>query len=76
VPTAALADGGKTIAGATPATFGQQEFGNTATGGQSPGQCSSNAMHYRSWWNVGVSAGDLVTIDWGTQLTGLTLDVY
>ena len=69
-PASALADGGTSIAGATSVTPGQQEYGNTATGAQTPSQqdcADSDSIHYRSWWSLAVSAGDHVTIDWATQ---------
>src|SRR3954469_18777236 len=63
IAPSAFADGGTSISNATPVTFGQQLFGNTSNGGQSPhGDCGG--VDYRSWWMFNVSAGDLVTIHW------------
>jgi hypothetical protein len=74
IASSALADGGTSIANATAAPFGQQLFGNTANGGQSPhGDCGG--VDYRSWWTLQVSAGDNVTIDWESSTTP-TLSVF
>jgi hypothetical protein len=71
--TEALADGGTSIAGATPATFDQQYFGNTANGGRTDRDCGGSS--YRSWWTLNVKADDLVTIDWESSQSPL-LNVY
>jgi hypothetical protein len=65
-PTLAVADGGNSIASATPVVFGTQQFGNTATGAFQPGSCGWGGSEdaYRSFWSLGVMAGDLVTVDW------------
>lgn len=60
-PTPALADGGKSIAQATPVVYGQQMFGNTATA------TPTDDETYRSWWSLDVDAGDRVRIDWEAQ---------
>ncbi len=69
VPGTAAAGGGASIAAAPAVTYGQPEFGNTATdGGTNPGslsleqQCSHTGNN--GWWNLPVVAGDGVTIDW------------
>jgi hypothetical protein len=50
-------------------TYGQQQFGSTANGGHL-GYPASNSLD--SFWNLGVAAGDQLTIDWeakrGTHL--------
>jgi hypothetical protein len=70
----ALADGGQTIATAAPATIGQEEFGNTANGGIGVSDCSGGNA-YRSWWEVNVTAGDVVTVNWGTQSTSMYMTI-
>jgi hypothetical protein len=60
----ALGDGGSSVAAATPVIFGQQEFGNTAS--SIP---TSNGIYY-SYWTLGVTAGDSVTIDWAAYTGG------
>jgi hypothetical protein len=60
----AFAEGGKTIAGAPLVAFGQQEFGNTANGGEEEAPCVLGKKAYESWWSISVIAGDEVTIDW------------
>jgi hypothetical protein len=60
-PADALADGGTSIGSAPTVTFGQQEFGSTATGGYLTFGCGPG---YRSFWNIPVIAGDEVVIDW------------
>ena len=57
---AALADGAATVAGATAVAFGQQQFGNTRTGGTS-------GIYSRSWWQVNLATGDQLTLDWETS---------
>ena len=69
----ALADGGQTIATATPVTIGQEEFGNTVNGGIAAADCGGK--NYRSWWEVNVTAGDVVTVNWGTQSTGMNMTI-
>ncbi len=58
-PTSSFADGGKSIATATPITVGQQEFGTTATGGRiAPGECVQEPTGlFASFWTLGVTAG-------------------
>lgn len=65
----ALADGGKDIASATPVVYGQQQFGNTANGGVDADD------DHRSWWALGVTAGDRVTIKWQAQHLDTALHV-
>ena len=69
VPGTAAAAGGASIASAPAVTYGQPEFGNTATdGGTNPGSlsleqvCSTTGAN--GWWNLEVVAGDGVTVDW------------
>jgi hypothetical protein len=70
--TSAFAEGGKSIATATSVTYGQQQFGNTATGAFQPGSCGWGGSEdaYRSFWSLGVLAGDVVTIDWESNTKG------
>lgn len=76
LPAAAYADGGPTIAAAKPAPVSVQEFGNTANGGLGqPGCDSSTGNSYRSWWELPVLAGDQVTLDWGTQITSMAMNI-
>ena len=69
-----LADAG-TIAGATPVVYGQQEFGNTATGGVGQTRCSTGSS-YRSWWALSVTSGDALTVDWETQITSMNMNLF
>jgi hypothetical protein len=65
----AVAEGGPSIAAATPIVFGQQEFGSTAAGAQ--------VRDYGfGFWALNVVAGDRVTIDWEAQSGHPQLDVY
>jgi len=73
----AVADGGQTIAGAPTVVFGQQEFGNTANGGEGqPGCFSSTGNTFRSWWGVAATAGDELTIDWETQSPSMYMNLF
>ncbi len=56
------AEGGKSIASATPITVGQQEFGNTDN--LAPGHVRGCEEHEGSFWALSVTAGDTITIDW------------
>jgi hypothetical protein len=58
----ALAEGGKTIAGAPIIAFGQQEFGNLNSGASEPAGCGTT--RHLEWWLLPVVAGDEVQIDW------------
>lgn len=58
LPASALAEGGNSIASAPVVPYGQQEFGNTATGSLGQDNC------YRSFWEVNVTAGDELIVDW------------
>lgn len=64
-PHAAFASGGANVATAPLVAFGQQEFGNTATdnGEQTLNHCAFGPETGNSWWNLPVTAGDRVTID-------------
>lgn len=68
----ASAEGGTSIAAATGVVYGQQQFGNTATGAFQPGSCGWGGSEdaYRSFWSLGVMAGDVVTIDWESNTKG------
>lgn len=71
---AAQADGGKTIASATPIVFGEQEFGNSANGASTPADFGdTNCDEY---WALAVTAGDAITINWEGQSSSLTLNIY
>lgn len=59
------AEGGKSIATATPVAVGQLMTGNTANGAE-----DSEGM-FRSWWALNVTAGDTVTIDWSSDKRGI-----
>lgn len=71
-PATAAAEGGQSIATAPAVVYGQQQFGNTATGQSIKIGCSIGGTLYRSYWGLGVLAGDVVTINWegmpGTHL--------
>lgn len=62
----ALADGGATIATAPVVPPGQQQFGNTLSGGApAPGtHCNDNETQ---WWKLNLTAGDRVIVDWAVQ---------
>jgi hypothetical protein len=68
LPSAALASGGAAIATAPLVAYGQQEFGNTATDDPG-GSCNWNAVLTEgfSWWQLPVTAGDRVTIDYQAE---------
>jgi hypothetical protein len=57
----ASAEGGNSIASAPVVPYGQQMFGNTATGAADTNEC------YRSFWEVNVTAGDELTVDWESK---------
>lgn len=67
--SAAEADGGHTIEGAPAVVFGQQQFGNTATGGHANNTLSS-------WWSLAVTSGDRITIDWESVASDTELQVF
>ena len=64
-PHAAVASGGANVSTAPQVSYGQQEFGNTATdhGEQTENHCLYLGETGNSWWNLPVNAGDRVTID-------------
>jgi hypothetical protein len=76
VPAHALAEGGKAISTAPSVVYGQQEFGNTASGQFLEGSCGTGLFGggdgWRSYWSLEVTAGDLLTVNWegtpGTEL--------
>lgn len=73
-PASASAEGGTSIATAPTVTYGQQEFGNTAEYQVPYDEKCGDAASWRSFWNLPVSAGDLLTIDWeATRTTELEL---
>lgn len=68
-PSEVFASGGKDIATGPVVVAGQLQSGNTATDGGADagslglnGHCSHATTN--SWWNLPVTAGDTVTIDW------------
>ncbi len=75
-PASALAEGGKAISTAPSVVYGQQEFGNTASGQFLEGSCGTGLFGagdgWRSYWSMAVTTGDLLTINWegvaGTEL--------
>ncbi|MBS1862359.1 MAG: hypothetical protein JSS68_11690 [Actinobacteria bacterium] len=78
LPASAFAEGGKTIATAPPVVYGQQEFGNTATGQEYPGKgCGLLGIgkYYDEFWIVNATAGDVLTINW-SGANGTTLRLY
>ena len=76
--TAQAAPAGSSIATALPVVLGQEESGDTGTtpydqwdGG---GSCGSESGEY---WKVALTAGDQVTIDWGSSSDYVTgLDIW
>jgi hypothetical protein len=71
-PAGAQAAGGKSIASAPVAAYGQQELGNTADDQFLKESCNFGSDAWRSYWSLNVLAGDLLKIDWqgmpGTEL--------
>jgi hypothetical protein len=60
--SAALANGGATIASAPVVVSGQQEFGNTTDGIMPYGGCAGSGQ--TDFWKLQLTAGDTVVIDW------------
>ena len=60
IPASAAAEGGTSIASAPVIAYGQQQFGNTATGAHED-RCNNK---YYSYWSLPVLAGDEAIIDW------------
>jgi len=73
-PSSAVADGGPSIAGAPLVAYGQQQFGNTATGGIDRSDACD--WIYSSNWLLPVVAGDHITIDWEIQASHTELLLY
>ncbi|HEX8754072.1 MAG TPA: hypothetical protein VF731_11720, partial [Solirubrobacterales bacterium] len=79
VPSAA-AEGGQTIVTAPTVSFGIHETGDTSKGGK--GRFSYGCEWWgsatlNSFWQLPVTVGDQVTIDWGAVINGSTcLSVY
>ena len=72
--SSALASGGASIASAPTVVYGQQEFGNLASdNGEAPCDISGDPIGGSSWWNLPVTAGDRVTIDYEGDLGGFYL---
>jgi hypothetical protein len=59
-PGAAAADGGPSIAAATPVVYGTLQTGDVRNGFKAPVQCPT----LRSWWALSVTAGDEVSVSW------------
>ncbi len=66
----AHAEGGMSIASAPTVVYGQQEFGDIATGSVTGSSC------YRSFWSLPAIAGDEIVIDWEAQFLTTMLRVY
>lgn len=68
----ASADGGTSVATATPITRDVLMTGNTAS---LPPLPHSPYAAYESWWSLSVTAGEIVTLTWSTQSadTGLAI---
>ena len=60
----AFGDGASNIAAAPPVVFGQQEFGNVGTGAYTQTDELCDGASYQSFWALGVTSGDAVTINW------------
>jgi hypothetical protein len=72
--------GGKNIASAPSVVYGQQQLGNTAEGSHLTSSCGlfggfSGCCEaaYREFWSLNVTAGDLLTIDWESQVLATEL---
>lgn len=57
-----FAEGGSSVANASAAISGQQEFGNLSNGGTEQDGCDDT--QYREFWLLPVKAGDKVRLDW------------
>jgi hypothetical protein len=78
VPSAA-AEGGPTVAAAPAVVYGLHETGNTANGGKAAFQndCYDVYENKNSFWQLPVTVGDQVKIDWGAVILDSTcLSVY
>jgi hypothetical protein len=74
-PPAAIADGGNSISSAPAITYGQQEFGNTATG-ETVVVDEGFATCHRSFWSLSVTAGDEIIVDWEAEVGNTKFNVY
>lgn len=76
----AAAEGGSSIAGAPVVAYGVHETGDTSNGGQGEFHwyCEDvGSLNRNSFWQLPVTVGDHVTIDWGAVILGSTcLTVY
>lgn len=76
----AAAEGGQSISGSPLVAYGLHESGNTANGAK--GEFQSNCgeqfgLNRNSFWQLPVTVGDQVTIDWGAVILDSTcLTVY
>jgi hypothetical protein len=77
---AARAEGGASIASAPAVTYGQQEFSNMAGGSHVTAECGLFGgfggcceSYYHQFWSLSVLAGDMLTIDWESELPELEL---
>ena len=71
----AWAQGGNTLATATPITPGQLETGNDALNAQGSSPWSEWPVYY-SWWLLPVATGDQVLVSWQAQSTDAGLAIW
>jgi hypothetical protein len=76
----AAAEGGQSISGAPVVAYGIHETGNTANGGKGEFHWSCGDqfdLNRNSFWQLPVTVGDHVTVDWGAVILDSTcLTVY
>jgi hypothetical protein len=79
-PSSAHAEGGKTISSAPLVAYGVHETGDTSNGGggEFSRDCENQFdLNRNSFWQLPVTVGDQVTIDWGAVILDSTcLTVY
>lgn len=79
-PSPAYAEGGKTISSAPAIAYGVHETGDTSNGGggEFGDDCEDQfELNRNSFWQLPVTVGDQVTIDWGAVILDSTcLTVY
>lgn len=80
IPAQAIAEGGRTIATAPVVTYGVQQSGNTAGGGEGEFRwdCDGQSnLNLNSFWQLPVTVGDHITVDWEAVIPDSTcLTVY
>jgi hypothetical protein len=76
----ARAEGGASIASAPTVTYGQQEFSNIGGGSHVTAECGLFGgfsgcceSYYHQFWSLSVLAGDMLTIDWESEVPDLEL---